>query len=394
MADHPSHKQHRDQSRKAHNEEFLRRLYARRPQAKRRYEPLVKKAESAPDTIEEVAFEGAMNRDATGLRAATTRELVLETIVRKERPVLFVKDDWIDIDEVTTIGEEAKELVTVLDAKRSVMQPLMPLIGRIDVVGFPGTDFLATGWFVDTDIVVTNRHVASLIARWDGRKYAFTRGVAGKPITSSVNTLHEFDDIAVDEARNFAVTEVLYIEPEGGPDIAFLKVARRTDGTKPDRITVANTNVGDNVEVFVVGYPARASKSVIPDQMLMKELYRDRYDVKRAAPGFTMAESDGATRHDCTTLGGNSGSVVLALATGELSPSSADSSTRDTPPSPPNAIPLTGTTAPGLTMVASVTLVKNERGTSRVTGTVLNPVAPGFTLACGVSGTRYAVFSK
>src|SRR6516165_11707527 len=30
-----------------------------------------------------------------------------------------------------------------------------------------------------------------------------------------------------------------------------------------------------------------------------------------------MAPSEGATRHDCTTLGGNSGSVVLNLSTGE-----------------------------------------------------------------------------
>jgi hypothetical protein len=56
---------------------------------------------------------------------------------------------------------------------------------------------------------------------------------------------------------------------------------------------------------------------VIPDQELMKELYRDRYDVKRAAPGFSVGSDGRATRHDCTTSGGNSGSVVLDLKTGE-----------------------------------------------------------------------------
>src|SRR6516164_11556051 len=75
-------------------------------------------------------------------------------------------------------------------------------------------------------------------------------------------------------------------------------------------------------------------------------------------------------------------------------PPSVESSTRDTPLSPPNAIPLTCTGAPGLTIVPSETLVKNERGTMRVTGTVLNPVSPGFTLACGVSGTRYPTASN
>src|SRR6266481_8742705 len=72
----------------------------------------------------------------------------------------------------------------------------------------------------------------------------------------------------------------------------------------------------------------------------------------------------------------------------QLFPPSADSSTCDTPQSPPKAIPLTGTAAPDLTLVVLVTLVKKERGTMRLIGTVLNPLSPGFTLACGVSGMR------
>jgi phosphatidylserine/phosphatidylglycerophosphate/cardiolipin synthase-like enzyme len=310
----PSDHGRRDRSRKAHNEEFLRRLYARRPDAKARYEPEVAEASSS-ELLTEAAVEGVIEEAATP--TATDVDIVLESIVRRERPVLFVKQDWIDKVDVTAIGAEAKDLIDGLDAKRRTVQPLMPLIGRIDVVGFPGTDFVGTGWFVDTDVVMTNRHVASLIARWDGRQYAFARGVAGKPMSSSVSTLHEFDDIAVDVARVFAVTEVLYIELDDGPDIAFLRVKRRTDGARPDRIAVARADVGDNVPVFVVGYPARAPTSVIPNQELMHDLYRGRYDVKRAAPGFTMAAAGDATRHDCTTLGGNSGSVVLGLASGE-----------------------------------------------------------------------------
>ena len=270
-----------------------------------------------PNAVPDVMLEGALRREEAGLPRRSSHEVVLETIVRKERPVLFVKDDWLDLVNVTTFGPEAEDLVRDLNAQRAALQPIMPLIGRMDVSGFPGNDFVGTGWFVDTDIVITNRHVAGLIARWDGRRFAFIRGVAGKPITCSVHTLHEFDDLAVDAARVFAVKEVLYIEPESGPDIAFLRVDRRTDGTKPDHIAIAKSDIGDDVPVFVVGYPARASKRVIPDQELMKELYRDRYDVKRAAPGFSMGPEGRATRHDCTTLGGNSGSVVLDLRTGK-----------------------------------------------------------------------------
>ena len=297
-----SERARRDQSRMAHTTEFAKRLFARRPEAKQQFDRV----------REEMAAQAGPTLEAT-----FSDEAVLETIVRRERPVLFVKNDWIDRVDVTTIGDEAKDLVDQLDARRAIMQPLMSLIGRIDVAGFPATDFLGTGWFVDTDIVVTNRHVASLFARHDGRKFVFARGIAGQPMAASLSTLHEFDDLAVDAARTFAVKEVLYIEPTQGPDIAFLKVARSTDGTKQDRITIAEADAAEDVRVFVVGYPARSPRSVIPDQQLMKELYRDRYDVKRAAPGLTMGSREGTTRHDCTTLGGNSGSVVLDLASGE-----------------------------------------------------------------------------
>jgi phosphatidylserine/phosphatidylglycerophosphate/cardiolipin synthase-like enzyme len=312
--DDQSNRTHRDRSRKEHNEEFLQRLYARRPQAKAQYQKQEAAAKAVPPAG--VSFEAT----AAGVQPApamTPFEAVLETIVREERPVLFVKDDWIDTEHVEAIGQEAEDLIKDLDAKRAIMQPLMSLIGRIDVAGFPGNDFLGTGWFVDTEIVVTNRHVAELIARWDGRKFAFVRGVGGRPVTSSVSTLHEFDDLVTNQNRIFAVDEVLYIEPAGGPDIAFLKVQRRTDGTRPDHIDIAAADVGANVPIFTVGYPARAPRSVIPDQALMKKLYLDRYDVKRAAPGFTMSPGEGATRHDCTTLGGASGSPVLDLATGK-----------------------------------------------------------------------------
>lgn len=298
----------REGKRRKANQQFVERLTVRRPETKDRQEKL--KAEIAP----KVARRRAADDDRANVRVM---ERVFETIVFEERPVLFVESDWVNKTEVTIIGSEAQALVDGLDQHKGVLQPLIPLVGRIDVTNFPGTDYVGTGWFVAPDVIITNRHVASLIARWDGRKYVFVRGIAGKPVTSSVCTAHEFDDGDPEAARVFNVSEVLYIEPQSSVhDIAFLRVKRRTDGLRPDRIPIAMANVADNVRVLVVGYPARAPRSVIPDQELMKRLYRDRYDVKRAAPGLTMPSSDGSMQHDCTTLGGNSGSVVLDLAKG------------------------------------------------------------------------------
>jgi phosphatidylserine/phosphatidylglycerophosphate/cardiolipin synthase-like enzyme/V8-like Glu-specific endopeptidase len=314
----PASRKKRKEARDRHNKEFFERLRARRPHAAKAD---LERAER--ETVAKLPG-GVIGADRPALAFESLRQddgprsmMVFETIVFRERPVLFVQHDWLNKVDVTLIGEEAKELVDGLDQHRSRLEPLMPLVGRIDVSHFPGLDYVGTAWLVAPDIVVTNRHVASLVARHDGRKFVFSRGVGAEPISCSVCTAHEFDDLAPEEARIFAVEEVLYIEPDSQPnDIAFLRVRRQTDGTKRPFIPIAQTDVGSDTPVLVVGYPARAPKSVIPDQELMKDLYQDRYDVKRAAPGYTMQSVGKVTRHDCTTLGGNSGSVVIELATG------------------------------------------------------------------------------
>jgi endonuclease G len=68
-------------------------------------------------------------------------------------------------------------------------------------------------------------------------------------------------------------------------------------------------------QVAVIGYPARDSR--VPDDQLMQSIFGNVYNKKRLAPGqVTKARAD-VLLHDCSTLGGNSGSVVLDLATGE-----------------------------------------------------------------------------
>ncbi|WP_165226241.1 phospholipase D-like domain-containing protein [Aquisphaera insulae] len=291
----------RASQRAAHNEDFVNRLIARRPELRDQYQRSL-----APKTAQ------AESTTRDGRRRA--RERVLETIVNDERPVLFVRGRSFDTAEVAALGPEAVDLVRQLDAASNRLAPVLPLVGRIDVVNFPGTDFVGTAWFVAEDIVVTNRHVASLIALWDGRRFAFSSRIAGQPIQASWCYSHEYDDPPPRPEEVLAIQEVLYIEPESGPnDIAFLRVARRAADGTPRFIPIAATDAGVDVPVCVVGFPARASRRVIPDQALMERLYRGKFDVKRAAPGLGMGTRGGAMEHDCTTLGGNSGSVVLDL---------------------------------------------------------------------------------
>ncbi len=281
---------------------LLRRQAAHRPQYEAQLE-----AASAGGVLAESTSAGVATRD---------RVIVLETIVSEERPVLFVEQDRFltNASEYYEGGLEARTLVEELRTARGKLQPMLPLVGRIDVENFPNMDYVGTGWFLAENIVITNRHVAELVARWDGRRYVIRAGVAGQPLVPTWCSTHEGNDSANPPSRSFRIEEVLYIEPTAGPDLAFVRVSRRADGTQPVCIPLAETNLKEDEFACVVGYPARAPARIIPDQELMQKLYRDRYDIKRAAPGYGAGEHGKTTTHDCTTLGGNSGSVLLNAA--------------------------------------------------------------------------------
>ncbi|MER9133263.1 phospholipase D-like domain-containing protein [Mesorhizobium sp. M0768] len=242
-------------------------------------------------------------------------QVVAESIIREGRPALFVADNLIS-EKGVEIDAGARVVVERLKAAAAKINPVIPLVGRIDVVNFPGSaTFLGTAWLVDDDVVVTNRHVAELVARWDGGEYRFIPGQLGRKLQVSVGYLHEADSKAT---ASVVVEQVIWIEADTSKaDIAFLKVRRHNDGTSPGRVEIAEQDVAAGTDVAVIGYPARAPAEIIPDQAWMDRIFGSRYDVKRIAPGKMDDPSRGWNTHDCTTIGGNSGSVVVSMETGK-----------------------------------------------------------------------------
>ncbi len=291
------------------NRRFLDELKRRRPEDALAIDRRIVALSAAMPVPMGVALEAA---------ARPAVNVVLETIVSEERPVLFTKAGGIDFEDVPHLSSEARALVETLRTHEKAVALLLPLVGRINVAGFAGgIDYLGTGWFIDETVVVTNRHVASLVAQWNGREFVFTAGAAGRPIGVSLGIGHEKGDTAVDPASLFKVVQVLYIEPPGSEhDIAFLRVDRASRGLSPKSIPVAAGNAAPSTNACVIGYPAEGDPSAIPDQALMRRLYQSQYNVKRIAPGLIMRSVDAALSYDNTTLGGCSGAVVLDPATG------------------------------------------------------------------------------
>lgn len=72
-------------------------------------------------------------------------------------------------------------------------------------------------------------------------------------------------------------------------------------------------------DVYVIGYPASDNQGLTPPQVL-RDIFGSEYQVKRLQPGKVMEVEAGQPifTHDCSTLGGNSGSCVVDLKTGHV----------------------------------------------------------------------------
>jgi len=244
----------------------------------------------------------------TGLESAGGENFALETIVlRKGRPVLAISNNSaiLEFRDAESLFWKEK-----LQAASPLLLPPIKAIGRIEVENHPDYEWLGTGWLVDRTTIVTNRHVANLFARKNGSKFVFRQGNGGK-IKASIDFLEEF---GLPQENTFQITGILHIEDENGPDIALLSAAPVSGNNLPQFIQLSGIVPVKDQEVVVIGYPARDSR--IPDQQLMLDIFGDVYDKKRLAPGQVKGLTGGNLLHDCSTLGGNSGSAVIDLKTG------------------------------------------------------------------------------
>ncbi|MBB5790187.1 trypsin-like serine peptidase [Jiangella mangrovi] len=228
-------------------------------------------------------------------------EFGLEAIVLLEgRPALLVQGG--------DFGTPPAEW-TVLDAQRAAIRDSIARVGRIEVTGHPDFDWVGTGFLVGPDLVMTNRHVALEFARGTAGAWTFIGGRA-----SSVDLVREAGSAA---RLEFTVTEVVGIHDADDVDLALLRVEPRGDGTLPSPLRIAAVAPDEVVgrQVYVVGYPAWDGRRNEPEPM--RRIFMDLYNVKRLQPGRTTVTDDPAVvlRHDCSTLGGNSGSPVFDLAT-------------------------------------------------------------------------------
>lgn len=263
--------------------------------------------------IHEIVVESTPADDAAAAR------IVKELVALSEgRPAILIENDDFDLENHETLPDV---ILNLLRANRSTLKNVIRGVGRIEVSNHPRRAWLGTGFIVTSDegfdIVVTNRHVAVEMAyRRSDNSYQFVRGLVGSgPVTAWLDLKEEVVSVAEDDSAAIPIVEVLHIEDASGPDMAFLRLAPTSETLHFSRLSFSPNNE-ENVPIAVIGYPSKDTSATNLDMVL--SLLGDVYNKKRLSPGVLKSVSANTVTHDCSTLGGNSGSPLIDLRSGSV----------------------------------------------------------------------------
>ena len=262
-----------------------------------------------PEAAAEEITEAAAERVASDRQPleSTVPTNVLEAIVQRiGRPPLLIRNDAVELEPLVDFPDGTDALILGVE-------PFIKSVGRVEFLNHAMT-WGGTGWVIaaagNTRLVATNRHVAKLVAmRTSTGGGTFLRSpLSGVRYGMNLDFKEEVGSLA-SEARPFQVRDIVYLADDASADVALLRIE---GDNLPSALPLADDEADTDQIVAIIGYPAFDSRNDPNDQA---QYFRDLYNVKRCAPGKVMQRLTGRTtlRHDCTTLGGNSGSPLIRL---------------------------------------------------------------------------------
>lgn len=263
-----------------------------------------------PDDLR-AKIDRGLEKLAEDRRAELSNEEIfgLEAIVMKEnRPAVFIRNGTYDpLPDAAWLALNDQKV-------RERIDPLLPLIGRIELPPPAMIPYAGTGFVVGPGLMMTNRHVARVFAGGLGLDIRFTPGDA------SVNFGRELDETPQTRKIDLKVAGVEMIHPYW--DMALLKVEGLPDAAALPLSIEKPEDLFDE-DVVVIGYPARDERN---DLAVQDKIFDGRYFVKRLAPGKVRERASvqsfenkvDALTHNASTLGGNSGSAVVCVKTGKV----------------------------------------------------------------------------
>jgi len=274
------------------------------PQSRRVPTSVVGKAsgDSLRDELRSLLTTGAQvlaRLEHQGEDAALTgpEQAALEAVVAFfGRPALAIRNGSFGTPPV---GWEA------LEEHREAIERTIDATGRVELAG---SGMLGTGFLVTEDLVMTNRHVAQQFCRQAADRWVLRLGVVPR-----VDWLGEHQR---DAQATFPIQGVAAIHPVH--DLALLRLGS-PKGTAlrpaPLRLAAHAPEEKDSRALYCVGYPMKDHTRTPPEVLL--RIFEEALGVKRLQPGelLSMDAARQQLTHDCSTLGGNSGSPIVDLET-------------------------------------------------------------------------------
>ncbi|QGJ71794.1 Serine protease [Planctomycetales bacterium 10988] len=245
-------------------------------------------------------------------------QFALEAIVMPfYRPVVDIVDNHMTVNQLTSKWKHLGE-----EENRTRIEQKLLSIGRLEIPGHPSLPYAGTGFVVGQrrdgrSILMTNRHVAEIFSTGIGDNNLDF--VAGQRV--DVDFLQEFGRIKKDSLK---VERVVMIHPFW--DMALLEVRGLSPQRQPLTLRTDPPEQFAENEVVVVGYPGYDPEPDVVYQQTQARIFRSVYYVKRLQPGVLKTRDEvpsygrtvPAITHDCSTLGGNSGSAVINVKSGDV----------------------------------------------------------------------------
>jgi endonuclease G len=217
----------------------------------------------------------------------------LENVIRAMRPAPLSKKGALE-----NLDPDVAPRFPDWDGFRSAVKPFLYSIGRVDRLP---EQAIGTGFLIGPGVLVTNRHVLDLLS---------SGTCVLEPGQAVVRFRYEYNSPDEDPVP---IIGVVAVHPS--MDVALLRVEERpfADGRRPLAIETAEAR--DEDPVVAIGYPL---DDPTRNPLFIGAIFGSRFGVKRAAPGDVIGTRKGSVFHDCSTLGGNSGSPLLSMRTARV----------------------------------------------------------------------------
>jgi S1-C subfamily serine protease len=232
-------------------------------------------------------------------RVPTARELAaLEWSIRLLRPALLVGPHG-QLPPLPAAYPEVGREFPHWDRLCAQIAPLLASIGRIDRVWDGQRRLCGTGFLVSRDTILTNRHVLDDLS------------FGSRMLSDDMATIHfRYEHGGSPQEQAVKITGVRAYSRTH--DLALLEIP-----PQPQRapIPIAGRMPDAGEAVVALGFPGERSER---NPRFVDALFGSALGVKRGSPGRMLGASDPELTHDCSTLGGSSGSPLFSQERGDV----------------------------------------------------------------------------